>query len=67
MLMRDNAAEGGEVLRELRSPDRFRGAGEVPTPIANREADRLGADVQSGELAAIGKRSGEVAHVGGDH
>ena len=54
-----NAAQAGEILRELGPADRFGRPGEVPAGIADRDADGLGSDVEPDELAATRESGGE--------
>ena len=42
------------------------GSGEMPAGIADRETDRLGADIEAGELAAARQRVGKFADAIGD-
>ena len=66
MLAGRECLQSFQVLCELGPTDGLRRSGEVPAGIADREADRLGSDVEPGELAAFGKRGGEFGGIGGD-
>ena len=66
MLMLDERRSACEILGELGAADRFGRPGKMPAGIAHREADGLGADVEPGELAALGERVRESAGRGRD-
>ena len=66
MFAGDEGAEPFEVLREFSPADRLGGSGEMPAGIADGDANRLGADVEAGKLAALANGRGELTGLGGD-
>src|SRR3546814_6871908 len=62
----DELAQCFEIGGEFPAEDRLVGGREAPPCVAERHADRPGADVESRTAAAIGERCGEIGGGGGD-
>src|SRR3546814_16961353 len=63
----DELAQCFEIGGEFPAEDRLVGGREAPPCVAERHADRPGADVASRKAAAIGERCGEIGGGSGDH